>query len=395
MARIQTGAVITDIRGKLGGSIFQQTQGGLSIRNSSTPVNKHSAVQSSRRALLFQLQSNWRSLTDNQRTVWQQWADYQILAYGRFKTSGYTGHMAYIQINFYLSMLGQTLIDTPVWTAYSLPNLLFDDIFLTDNLVARSTESPFQNSFLIVARISAPLSGSQITRPSRLRFISAQPLLPTTWTVRTSAANNDWISVCYSNCLFVAVSSSGTGNRVMTSPDGITWTIRTSAADNNWRSVCYGNGLFVAVSNTGTGNRVMTSPDGITWTLRTSAADNDWISVCYSNGLFAAVSNTGTGNRIMTSPDGITWTIRTSAADNYWYNICYGNGLFVAVSSSGTNNRVMTSSYYPINFSTSYISIYGQLPPANSWLWIDWFLLQLSNKTLGTLIQRRYQVLST
>ena len=40
---------------------------------------------------------------------------------------------------------------------------------------------------------------------------------------------------------------------------GITWTSRTSAADNAWNSVTYGNGLFVAVSTTGTGNRVMTS----------------------------------------------------------------------------------------------------------------------------------------
>jgi len=42
------------------------------------------------------------------------------------------------------------------------------------------------------------------------------------------------------------------------------WSLRTSASDNNWRSVTYGNGVFVAVSNTGSGNRVMTSPDGIT-----------------------------------------------------------------------------------------------------------------------------------
>jgi hypothetical protein len=45
----------------------------------------------------------------------------------------------------------------------------------------------------------------------------------------------------------------------MTSPDGINWTIRTSAADNPWASVCYGNGLFVAVALSGTGNRVMTA----------------------------------------------------------------------------------------------------------------------------------------
>ena len=41
--------------------------------------------------------------------------------------------------------------------------------------------------------------------------------------------------------------------------DGITWTSRTSAADNDWVSVAYGNGLWVAVASSGTGNRVMTS----------------------------------------------------------------------------------------------------------------------------------------
>ena len=83
------------------------------------------------------------------------------------------------------------------------------------------------------------------------------------WFTRASAANNEWLSVCWSPelRLFVAVAASGTGNRVMTSPDGITWTIRTSAADNFWLSVCWSPelGLFVAVANSGTGNRVMTS----------------------------------------------------------------------------------------------------------------------------------------
>jgi len=163
------------------------------------------------------------------------------------------------------------------------------------------------------------------------------------WVSRTSAADNDWFGITYGNGLFVAVSATGVGNRVMTSLDGITWTSRTSAADNQWTSVAYGNGLFVAVAVSGSGNRVMTSPDGITWTLRVSAASNQWRSVTYGNGLFVAVSGTGSGNRVMTSPDGITWTSRASAADNPWYGVTYGNGLFVAVAISGSGNRVMTS----------------------------------------------------
>jgi hypothetical protein len=175
-----------------------------------------------------------------------------------------------------------------------------------------------------------------------------------TWTTRTSVADNWWSSVTYGNGLFVAVAcgvnssfcNSTAGTRVMTSPDGITWTARTAAADNEWRSVTYGNGLFVAVSDAWSGNinnRVMTSPDGITWTARTAAADDYWQSVTYGNGLFVAVSESGTGNRVMTSPDGTTWTSRTSASSNQWRSVTYGNGLFVAVSSSGTGNRVMTS----------------------------------------------------
>ena len=149
------------------------------------------------------------------------------------------------------------------------------------------------------------------------------------WTSQTSAADNDWLSVAYGNGLFVAVASTGTGNRVMSSPDGINWTIRTSAADNQWYGVAYGNGLFVAVAISGTGNRVMTSSNGILWTSQTSAADNDWYSVAYGNGLFVAVAYTGTANRVMTSSNGILWTIRTSAADNSWRGVAYGNGLFV------------------------------------------------------------------
>ena len=70
------------------------------------------------------------------------------------------------------------------------------------------------------------------------------------------------------------------------------WTPRTSAADNYWRSVTYGNGLFVAVASSGTGNRVMTmdysleliNPNPMRVTLvdflsRTSAANNYWKSV--------------------------------------------------------------------------------------------------------------------
>lgn len=164
-----------------------------------------------------------------------------------------------------------------------------------------------------------------------------------TWVDQTTAAANAWKSVANGNNRFVAVAYSGTGNRVMTSDNGVDWTIRTSAADNDWYDVCYSDslGLFVAVARSGTGDRVMTSPNGIDWTLRTSAEDNSWYAVTWSEekSLFVAVSGNGT-NRVMTSPDGINWTARTTPSRN-WQGIAYGNGVFAAV---GTSNDAMYSS---------------------------------------------------
>ena len=178
------------------------------------------------------------------------------------------------------------------------------------------------------------------------------------WTAQT-APDNDWRSVCWAASvgLFVAVGISGTGNRVMTSPDGVAWTLRSSPADNAWVSVCWSPelSLFVAVSATGVSNRVMTSPNGVTWSIRTTPVDNAWRGVCWSasRALFVAVADTGTGNRVMTSPDGLNWAVRTSAADNGWQSVCWSHELaqFAAVANTGTSNRVMTAygcTYNPI-----------------------------------------------
>ena len=136
--------------------------------------------------------------------------------------------------------------------------------------------------------------------------------------------------------------------------DASTWTSGISASDNQWSSVTYGNGLFVAVSSSGLANAVMTSSNGSTWTSRASAADtNQWVSVTHGNGLFVAVAAASDGDGVMTSPDGITWTSRTPAADLNWASVTYGNGLFVAVATSGAGNRLMTSGAFVVPTTTT------------------------------------------
>jgi len=135
-------------------------------------------------------------------------------------------------------------------------------------------------------------------------------------------------------------------NKVMTSPDGLVWTAQTPPTPSrNWTAVTYALGLFVAVSSSGTGNRVMTSPDGVTWTTRTSASDINWISITYGNGLFVAVADTPDTNNSMTSPDGVTWTTQVGGSGSYDFTgISFANHLFVATAQNNSGGSAILTS---------------------------------------------------
>ena len=194
------------------------------------------------------------------------------------------------------------------------------------------------------------------------------------WTARTTPADNNWVNVVWSSelSLFCAVAYVSTSplEKVMTSPDGINWTIRNAASDDSWRGLAWSPdlALFCAVSYSGT-NRAMTSPDGINWTARTTPGANNWWNVAWSPelSLFCVVSDSGANDRAMTSPDGINWTARTTPGANNWRGLAWSPelSLFCAVSTTGTNNRAMTSPD-GINWTTR------TTPVDNSWLRVTW-----------------------
>lgn len=170
----------------------------------------------------------------------------------------------------------------------------------------------------------------------------------------TSAYTEDLREVAYAPSLglFAAVAASGTGNRVITSPDGITWTSRVSADDSTWNSITWSEnvGAFVAVANSGT-NRVMRSIDGINWTTETISAFA-WRDVKFTPqlGRYFAVCNNGTTGRVASSPDGVTWTLLTTDTTTGWRGVGYsptlgtGQGRLVVIGDNATtNDRVMYS----------------------------------------------------
>lgn len=181
MARVQTGSIVTDIRGKLGGTIFQGNRFGLVMKNKSAIVNKVSLNQSRRRAALSSISSNWQKLSDAQRNSWSQWSQYQGLKHGTFKSRIMSGQHAYIQVNQYLAMLGETAISNPIFKPYSLVPLVFDSLLVDDSFGITPDSGPSTSDFWIIAYFSETMKASQNSRPRNLKYCATN--VPISYTI--------------------------------------------------------------------------------------------------------------------------------------------------------------------------------------------------------------------
>lgn len=169
--------------------------------------------------------------------------------------------------------------------------------------------------------------------------------------------------------LFTAVSSSGTGNRVMTSYDGINWVIGSNTPDQNWKSIVSGipangiyNGeqLFVAVSDDGSPSRVMISnmmcknsiaigSDAITGGENSIALGNGAStgqyhnSVAIGNGASASENSIALGSSAVTGGENSIALGNGASSSQYNNSVVIGNGSTVGADNSiilgnGTHN---------------------------------------------------------
>jgi hypothetical protein len=114
------------------------------------------------------------------------------------------------------------------------------------------------------------------------------------WESIQSPSSNSWSSVAYGNGVFVAVASSGI-NRIMYSENGYNWVEINSPVNNSWKHITFSEDIkaFVAVSATGSGDRIIYSTNGIDWEIK-KTDDYLWNSVCYGNKRFICLEKSST-----------------------------------------------------------------------------------------------------
>lgn len=113
MAKLKLSAIVSEMRGKLNGSVFSKNRGGAYVRTKVTPVNPQTLAQGNVRAALTNLSQAWKSLTEAQRLAWNsavsQFTSTDI--FGDIKTP--SGINLFNKLNLNLSAISEAPISVP------------------------------------------------------------------------------------------------------------------------------------------------------------------------------------------------------------------------------------------------------------------------------------------
>lgn len=113
MALVRFSGHISSVRGRIGGSIFQESSAGPIVRARCAPVNRVTPRQVAARSIAASLQSSWIGLTQDQRNLWDGFVKYNPIHQQRNTRLFINGQQAFIKANHNRLQYGLTLLTDP------------------------------------------------------------------------------------------------------------------------------------------------------------------------------------------------------------------------------------------------------------------------------------------
>ena len=170
MALIKTSGLISDIVGKISGTVFQRTQGGLIARNQSGKINSNTERSNTHKVGMITAQNAWMGLTNAERTLWQTYALFLKTPQKKNPTLIINGHQLFLKLNslrydlhFDNTLFTPTIQDTPVLTNLPQP-INVTAITRVGVLINATLDRPVNSLNEVVSLYaSRPLTASQMT----------------------------------------------------------------------------------------------------------------------------------------------------------------------------------------------------------------------------------------
>lgn len=178
MARIKTSALISDISGRVNGSVFQRSQGGLILRTERAHINRRTSEQLILRFGMQAVQQAWSQLSSTDIANWTAYAVARNKAQHKNAGIALSGQALFIAENMLRfrmdgngTSLSPVIMTTPVIAppADQISIVYVKDV--TGNMTVQLDRAINGTNDFLVLKMSRPLSASQQSQYNKLLVI--------------------------------------------------------------------------------------------------------------------------------------------------------------------------------------------------------------------------------
>jgi len=171
MARIKPSALVSDVRGKVGGSVFQRFQSGLVVRTKCAPVNKRSALQVVSRNIASLTTSAWLQLSPADREQWVNYVQYNPIAQKNNREVFVSGQQAFLKFNNYRLHYNLPILTVPEFNKCDLDPVVLTLSRTGPNLILSSDRALVDNDEFIVLFLTVRMSPAINNPGNRYKLI--------------------------------------------------------------------------------------------------------------------------------------------------------------------------------------------------------------------------------
>ena len=179
MARITMSALISDISGKVNGSVFQRCQSGLIMRNQGGKINSNGVRSNLHKNGLSSVQSAWQTLSDTERLLWQTYAVWLNKKQKKNPSKIINGHQLFININSIRYDLAVNnflftpwLLSTPLFVPLPAPISIVSVERDGGALIVNLDRAVSQLDEVVMCYLSRPLLGSQMSAYQKMLLMN-------------------------------------------------------------------------------------------------------------------------------------------------------------------------------------------------------------------------------
>jgi len=156
MALVKPSGAISDIRGTIGGTVFSNSSAGLVMKTKTSPVNRNTVKQSVQRAIIGDLQSQWLSLTDDQRCCWGLYTKLFPKKQNNINGLLINAQQTFIKFNAPFRLYGIPIITDPVLTPSELTSLTYIVVVIAGTMSILSQRAMVATDEFIVLSMTYP-----------------------------------------------------------------------------------------------------------------------------------------------------------------------------------------------------------------------------------------------